>query len=376
MARRKNDGFQDEKKDIEILDKDKLQEILFGRKLKYSILDNDVEFFSTGSLVLDSLLGQGWSRGRIHLLKGRESVSKSRLMASVCFIETRFFNNTVLVIDYEGTWTESWLKSIFVDTRKVIIVRPEIAEESFDIVERAIETGKISSIIIDSIASMTTREEYEKSHEESTQASLARQLSKFCRKAVASLNNVRIQKIENNNIILPTIFLVNQVRTNLHARFNNETLPGGQAQKNTATTILDLFRTSNIENKDGDVVGFYIHARTDKNKLGVPFRTAQFGLISYEKGYLGHPRHAFYLGNEVFTLGLNFGLIKQSGSWYEILETGQKFQGGEEVIRSIVNDTNLSWFLIDKIKSKIKEEFNNDIEFNHHIFLKSLGIEK
>ncbi|GIW22508.1 MAG: protein RecA [Candidatus Sericytochromatia bacterium] len=353
--------------------KKELEEFLFGKtSVDFVSLDDDVEYFSTGNITLDILLGGGWSRGRIHLLKGRESVSKSRLMASVCFIETIFYNNIVLVIDYEGTWTKDWLSKIFVDLEKVIIVRPETAEESFNIVDKAIKSGRVSSIIIDSIASMTTIEEYNKSHEESTQASLARQLSKFCRKSTASLNSIRIERLKNKDLVLPTIFLVNQIRTNLHARFNNEMLPGGQAQKNASTVILDLFRTTNIEDSEGDVMGFFINAKTEKNKLGVPFRTAQFGLINNELGYLGHPRFSFFHGYDLFLLGKNFGIIKQSGAWYEVDKFG-KFQGEANIIKSIIENDEISKFLLEKIKEKVLEYSGSEIMFNHEIFLKSLG---
>lgn len=339
-------------------------------------LTEELEFMSTGNLILDILLGGGWVRGRIHLLKGRESVSKSRLMASVCFIETVFYKNYVLVIDYEGTWTEDWLQSIFVDLSKVLIIRPDTAESSFDMVIKAIHSGKVSSIILDSIASMTTIEESEKSHEESTQAVLARQLSKFCRKAVSNLNSVRIKKLrDKSDINVPTIFLVNQVRTNLHSKFNTEMLPGGQAQKNTATVILDLFRSSNIEDSEEGSVGFFINARTDKNKVGVPFRASQFGLITNELGYLGHPRYSFYHGYDLFLLGKNFGIIKQSGAWYEIPNFG-KFQGELNVIRSIVEKLEIAEFLLKEIRQAVKVRTKKDFMFNMDILKKSLGVEK
>lgn len=339
--------------------------------IEYVNIDT-VEYFSTGNLVLDALLGRGWSRGRIHLLKGRESVSKSRLMASVCFVETVFYKNYVLVIDYEGTWTNEWLRKLYIDVDKVMIIRPDTAEASFDIVTKAIVSGKISSIIIDSIASMSTIEESEKSHEESTQASLARQLSKFCRKSVSTLNKIRLENLKNNSNLIPTIFLINQVRTNLHAKFNTEVLPGGQMQRNTATTILDLFRTSNIEDSEGENVGFFIHAKTDKNKVGVPFRSTTFGLITNEKGFLGHPQHSFFHGNDLFNLGLNFGIIERTGAWYNIPDFG-KFQGEYKTIQEIISNKKISEHLLNSIKKRIKQETGNEIEFNFEILKKSLG---
>lgn len=367
------ENIDDEVENTNNVDNTNKEEILNFLSSGIDFVNEKLEYISTGSLILDILLGGGWLRGRIHLLKGRESVSKSRLMAAVCFIETVIHNNYVLVIDYEGTWTDDWLSSIFVDLNKILIVRPDIAEVAFDMVIKAINSGKVSSIIIDSIASMTTLEESEKSHEESTQAVLARQLSKFCRKAVSALNSIKIKKMNNKiNAVVPTVFLVNQVRTNLHSRFNTEMLPGGQAQKNTATTILDLFRSSNIEDSEDGVVGFFINARTDKNKAGVPFRSTQFGLITNELGFLGHPAHSFYHGYDLFLLGKNFGIIKQSGAWYEIPNFG-KFQGESNTIKSIIENLEIAESLLEKIRQAVKERTKKDFMFDMEILRRSLG---
>jgi recombination protein RecA len=371
MAKQNKKTDNQQNQQMDNLTKSELEKFLFGSEISY-LTSKDVEFFSSGSLMIDILLGRGWSRGRIHLLKGRESVSKSRLMASVCFIESVFYKNYVLVVDYEGTWTEDWLRDIYVDLDKIMIVRPDTAEASFDIVNKAVISGKVSSIIIDSIASMTTIEEFNKSHEENTQAALARKLTMFCRKITASLNTIRMEKIKNGSIILPTVFLINQVRTNLHSRFNTEMLPGGQGQKNASTTIVDLFRTVNIEDQDSEIMGFFINAKTEKNKLGVPFRSTQFGLINYEKGFLGHPRYSFYHGHDLFMLGKNFGFIKQSGAWYEVLNFG-KFQGELNTIKEIIENEDISSNLLNKIKDQVYEMTGNNIEFNFDILKKSLG---
>lgn len=311
-------------------------------------------YFSSGDLGLDILLGGGWRRGVMHKIEGEFSVAKSKGVLTAAEILVNDHKEPVLVIDYEGRWTPDWVAAHGIDPDSDLFhyTRPESAEQALDILEGAVMANAYSMIAIDSVAAMSPNEEIDKAHDEATQAVLARLIGKFCRKYESRMNALFLRGKE-----LPTVFLLNQIRSNIHARFNKDTTPGGTQQDNTANTILRLRRAEKLEEGEGEdanVYGFMVQAQTKKINGAPPFKTQKYGVITEDGGYENHCQYSYYHADTLHRFAQRIGLIKQSGAWYEVAGFG-KYQGASKLRTGIMESPEMREIIINAVKDALPQ---------------------
>jgi recombination protein RecA len=121
---------------------------------------------------------------------------------------------------------------------------------------------------------------------------------------------------------------------------NPETTTGGNALKFYASVRVDVRRTTQI--KDGDeALGNRTKVKIVKNKMAPPFKKAEFDIVFGE----GISRVG-----EIIDLGVEFGIIKKSGSWFSYGES--KLAQGREAVKQMLTD-NVE--LCEEIEAKIRE---------------------
>jgi len=122
---------------------------------------------------------------------------------------------------------------------------------------------------------------------------------------------------------------------------NPETTTGGNALKFYASIRLDIRRIGQI--KDGDEInGNKTRVKVVKNKVAPPFRKAEFDIL-YGEGISKM--------GEVIDLGVDYEIIKKSGSWFSYGET--KLGQGRDAVKNILLDNPE---LMDEIQNKIIEK--------------------
>jgi len=125
---------------------------------------------------------------------------------------------------------------------------------------------------------------------------------------------------------------------------NPETTTGGNALKFYSTMRLDVRKTTQL--KDGeDATGNRTRVKVVKNKMAPPFRKAEFDILFGE---------GISKIGEIIDLGVEFGIIKKSGSWFSYGES-KIGQGRDAVKQMLLDNPELSEEIEAKIREAIKE---------------------
>ena len=299
----------------------------------------DVEALSSGSILLDSCLGiGGYPKGRIIEIYGPESSGKTTL-ALTAVAEAQSKGGIAAYIDAENSIDPEYAKNLGVNIDDLILSQPDSGEEALEIVESLASSGVFSLIVVDSVAALVPKAELDGAMIDSSVGLQARMMSKAMRKITGVLSK--------NNC---TVIFINQLRDKVGVIYgSNETTTGGRALKFFASVRIDIRRSEAI--KDGiNIIGNTCNIKVVKNKVAPPFRSCKIDII-YGKGISKE--------GELLDLGLEYGYVKRSGSWYEIY--GERMgQGRETAKQFLAENSDIRDKLKENIVSNFKVENNSE----------------
>jgi len=303
-------------------------------KLGDTAIEN-ISTVSTGSIGLDVALGVGGlPRGRVIEIYGPESSGKTTLAVHV-IAEAQKAGGIAAFIDAEHAFDRFYADKLGVDIQNLLISQPDNGEQALEITENLIRSGAIDIIVIDSVAALTPKSEIEGEMGDSKMGLHARLMSQALRKLTSTIS-------KTGTICI----FINQLREKIGVMFGNpETTTGGNALKFYATVRLDIRRIGQIKDTES-ISGNRVRVKVVKNKVAPPFRSAEFDLI-YGEG--------ISKVGEIIDLGVDFEIVKKSGSWYSYGDT--KLGQGREAVKSLLMDNpELSEELEGKIRGKLAEK--------------------
>ena len=291
----------------------------------------DVEVISSGSLGLDLALGVGgYPKGRVIEIYGPESSGKTTLTLHA-MAEAQKAGGIAAFIDAEHAFDRFYAQKLGVDIDNLIISQPDNGEQALEIADNLIRSGAIDIVVVDSVAALTPKSEIEGEMGDSKMGLHARLMSQALRKLTGSISKTNC-----------TVIFINQLREKIGVMFGNpETTTGGNALKFYASVRLDIRRSTQIKDTDGEVQGNKTRVKVVKNKVAPPFKTTEFDIM-YGQG-------VSKVG-EVIDLGVDFEIIKKSGSWFSYGDT--KLGQGRDAVKTLLLDNP---DLMDELEGKIKE---------------------
>ncbi|MDI3527989.1 MAG: recombination protein RecA [Tenuifilum sp.] len=291
---------------------------------------SEIPVISSGSIALDMALGVGgYPRGRVVEIYGPESSGKTTL-AIHAIAEAQKQGGLAAIIDAEHAFDRTYAEKLGVDVENLLFAQPDNGEQALEIADNLIRSGSIDIIVIDSVAALTPKAEIEGDMGDSKMGLQARLMSQALRKLTATISKTNT-----------TCIFINQLRDKIGVMFGNpETTTGGNALKFYASVRVDIRKLNQL--KDGEEsTGNRVRVKVVKNKVAPPFRKAEFDIIFGE---------GISKTGEIIDLGVEFNIIKKSGSWYSYGDT--KLGQGRDAVRNLLLDNPE---LASELESKIRE---------------------
>lgn len=294
----------------------------------------DVDAIPTGSIGLDWALGiGGLPRGRIVEIFGPESSGKTTLALHV-IAEAQKKGGVCAFIDAEHAMDPVYAKKLGVKTEDLLLSQPDTGEQSLEITESLVRSGKIDVIVVDSVAALTPKDEIEGDMGAHHVGKQARLMSQALRKLTAIV-------AKSKTIVI----FINQIRMQIGVMFGNpETTTGGKALKFYTSVRLDIRRIAQIKKAD-EVMGGRVRVKVVKNKVASPFKVTEFDLM-YNEGISRE--------GELLALGEKYDIVQKSGASYSFGD--QKLGRGYDATRQHLKENKkLADQILGGIRKKLSE---------------------
>ena len=249
-----------------------------GLTVDVSLLSDDdspcvvSEWVSTGTVVLDTIMGGGLPVGRITEIYGSPSSGKSLIAAQIA-AQAQQAGHIVAYIDTENAVSIDMMEKLGVNIDELIYTAPDTVEEVFAFMEEAIETkAKIDPenvlvLIWDSVASTSSIAEMEKEYGKTGYMDHARIISQAMRKIRGRFSKERVAAL-----------FLNQTREKIGVMFGDKTATfGGAAISFHASVRIALTLGQKLKipgKKKAKIVGMTTRAVVIKNKVAMPFKDA------------------------------------------------------------------------------------------------------
>lgn len=314
----------------------------------------DVEVISSGSIVLDKVLGVGgWPRGRVVEIFGPESVGKTTVAIAAC-IEAQREGGFATYIDFEHALHLGYAQAMGLDISEdaFAFFQPDYFEMGANIAYVYTKMMQSDIIVIDSVSAMIPKAQFEGSPDEGSKGLglQARLMSLF-------LNQITKELPKHGT----TLFFINQMRSNIKTSKYDPgpdwTTSGGKSLPYYCTIRIRLkpgkVEYANLDNElTGDrekiPVSNFVRAEGHKNKVGFPKRKGEF-VIRYGEG-IDNCR-------SIIDVAERYKIIKKAGSWYEYRKKDEhgwlKRQGVEQFRKALLEKPETFQLIATEVGDKL-----------------------
>lgn len=254
----------------------------------------------------------------------------------------------VLYVDAENTLDVEWAKKIGVDVDKMYILQPksQSAEEIFEVIYEAVETGEVGLWVLDSLGALVSAQEMEKKFDEKTYGGISNSLTRFAKKIEMLMKRHQCTGIG-----------INQVREDLNSTWGGIVTPGGKNWKHMCAVRLQFSRGKFLDEKGNELTrsaespaGNIVLMSMTKNKTCPPTRRTGFYTIRYDIGI-------DYL-KDLVDVATKYGIVEKRGAWFSIIDTesgeilADKMQGQASVYKELESED----LLLERVEQLVNEK--------------------
>ena len=236
------------------------------------------KFVPSGCTLLDCALGGGWAIGRVANIVGDRSTAKTALATeAIANFLIQYPKGVAAYRDTEAAFDVSYAQAMGIPIDKIdlgsddpLLTVEDFAKDFDKFLEARLKDETPGIYVLDSLDALSDDAEMESEIGKATYGmAKAKGLSTFFRKTA--------RKIERSNVLL---LVVSQVRDNIGVTFGEKhKRSGGKAMDFYCSQVLWLSSIKTLSktiNKVERPIAVAIKAKVKKNKVGLPFRDAQF----------------------------------------------------------------------------------------------------
>lgn len=276
----------------------------------YFVEDKPIEFISTGSQLLDCVLGGGVAEGRVFNVVGDKSSGKTLMAIEVCanFNLKHGSSGRIWYHEAEAAFDEGYAAALGMPINDITFVAKDAEKKRgkkvkndsdddgdtkkkkkkerkvntieffFETLEREVlpeleRTGKPGIYILDSLDALSDEAELERDIDEGTYGmGKQKKLSELFRRLNSDANKAQL-----------TVFIVSQIRDKIGAMFGEKkSRSGGKALDFYASQVLWLAEIKKLRKTFRGlkrVYGIDVKAQCKKNKVGLPFRDCEYPVL-------------------------------------------------------------------------------------------------
>jgi recombination protein RecA len=295
--------------------------VLQPRNSYFTSAKENIQFVSSGCAVLDCALGGGFALGRTANVVGDKSTAKTGTATEVMINFTRAYDGAVAYREAEAAWDNAYAEAMglpldkidFGDPEKPLETVEEFIRDFDSFLENQTKRKKPGLYVLDSLDAISDEDEMDRDPSKGTYGGAkAKKLSEFFRRLT--------RRQEKANVLL---LIISQVRDNIGALFGEKhKRSGGRALDFYASQIVWLAHIKLLKRSINNIerpYGIEIKAKVKKNKVGMPFREADF---QFEFGY-----------------GINDLLA--SINWLEEVDRLADFNLKKSTLKNYIKDLNL-----------------------------------
>jgi len=240
-----------------------------------------VDFISSGAQLIDCALGGGYAEGRVVNIVGDRSAGKTLLaIEAITNFCMRYAKGAARYAESESAFDENYAEALGLPLDRVEFNKKGVPLRTIedwykDMVEFLDKNKDVPSIyVLDSLDALSDDAEMERGIDETNTygTQKAKKLGELFRKLV--------ERIESQRCIL---IVVSQLRDKIGVTFGEtKTRSGGKALDYYASHILWLREKNKLKRTIRGVervIGMDVELRVKKNKVGLPFRSADYPVI-------------------------------------------------------------------------------------------------
>lgn len=236
-----------------------------------------LKFVSSGSAIMDAILGGGWVLGRCANIVGDKSSGKTLLAieATVNFHKA-YPEGYKRYAEAEAAFDVAYAEALGMPVQAIEFADGILTiEDWYNDMMKVMDENKDRPVlyILDSLDALSDDAEQERKIEDASYGgNKAKKLGEMFRRI--------IQRMEEQEVLL---IVISQLRDKLNVTFGEkQTRSGGRALDFYASHIVWLAEIGKIKRtmaKVERVVGVNVKARVKKNKVGLPFRECEYPIL-------------------------------------------------------------------------------------------------